>query len=141
MVVNEATILPGDGCYLYQGQDVQEKQAPRILVLYTARGFHYRLIHGALLPGRKLMANRTLAGRKAKNTWLAGRSEDVTPRPHHERRQSDRRSVSQPNGPTVSFNDVRDASYTKFESFLYSEMVKLVRVPDADGKAETVNPN
>lgn len=77
VVVNEAADFAGtNGCYLYQGRDVQERKNKdlknQILVLAPSEG---------IVPAdtwlrcrKKLMANITFqGGRKPKNTWLAGK--------------------------------------------------------------------
>ena len=77
VVVNEATDFAGtNGCYLYQGRDVQERKnkhlKDQILVLAPSEG----LVSSDtwLRCRKKLMANKTFqGGRKAKNTWLAGK--------------------------------------------------------------------
>lgn len=76
-IVNEAFDFIGtNGCYLYQGQDVKESKnkslKDQILVLAPHKGF---VPSDLWLKCRiKLMKNPTFqGGRKAKNTWLAGK--------------------------------------------------------------------
>ncbi len=76
-IVNEAFDFIGtNGCYLYQGQDVKESKnkslKDQILVLAPHKGF---VPADLWLKCRiKLMKNPTFqGGRKAKNTWLAGK--------------------------------------------------------------------
>ena len=77
VVVNDAADFAGtNGCYLYQGRDVQERKNKdlrgQILVLAPSEG---------IVPAdtwlrcrKKLLANITFqGGRKARNTWLAGK--------------------------------------------------------------------
>ena len=83
VVVNEAADFAGtNGCYLYQGRDVQERKNKdlknQILVLAPSEG---------IVPAdtwlrcrKKLMANITFqGGRKPKNTWLAGWKDEMRP--------------------------------------------------------------
>lgn len=77
VVVNEAADFAGtNGCYLYQGRDVQERKnkhlKDQILVVAPSEG----LVSSEtwLRCRKKLMANSSFqGGRKAKNTWLAGK--------------------------------------------------------------------
>ena len=77
VVVNEATDFAGtNGCYLYQGRDVQERKnkhlKDQILVIAPHEGFVPSDIW--LRCRKKLMTNITFQnGRKARNTWLAGK--------------------------------------------------------------------
>lgn len=76
-VINEAADFAGtNGCYLYQGRDVQERKnkhlKDQILVLAPSEG----LVSSEtwLRCRKKLLANVTFqGGRKARNTWLAGK--------------------------------------------------------------------
>lgn len=76
-VINEAADFAGtNGCYLYQGRDVQERKnkhlKDQILVLAPSEG----LVSSEtwLRCRKKLLANITFqGGRKARNTWLAGK--------------------------------------------------------------------
>jgi len=76
-VINDAADFTGlNGCYLYQGRDVDESKfntlKDHILVLAPHEG----LVSSEtwLTCRRKLMNNPTVSGgRKAKNTWLAGK--------------------------------------------------------------------
>lgn len=77
VVVNEAGDFAGtNGCYLYQDWDVQARKnkhlKDQILVVAPSEG----LVSSEtwLRCRKKLMANSTFqGGRKAKNTWLAGK--------------------------------------------------------------------
>lgn len=77
VVINEAADFAGtNGCYLYQGRDVQARKnkhlKDQILVVAPSEG----LVSSDtwLRCRKKLMANSTFqGGRKAKNTWLAGK--------------------------------------------------------------------
>lgn len=76
-IVNEAADFEnGNGCYLYQGRDIEKNKytqlREQILVLAPRKGF----IPSAtwIKCRKKLMNNPTFqSGRKARNTWLAGK--------------------------------------------------------------------
>lgn len=76
-IVNEAADFEGgNGCYLYQGRDVEENKytqlRDQILVLAPHKGFVPSSIW--LKCRKKLMSNTTFqSGRKARNTWMAGK--------------------------------------------------------------------
>jgi len=78
VIENEAADFAGlNGCYLYQGRDVEEKKT------VSLKGHTLVLApHEGMIPSdiwlkcrRKLMANMAFdqTGRKVKNTWLAGK--------------------------------------------------------------------
>ena len=77
VVINEAADFAGtNGCYLYQGRDVQARKnkhlKDQILVVAPSEGLVSADVW--LRCRKKLMANTTFQnGRKAKNTWLAGK--------------------------------------------------------------------
>ena len=77
MVVNDAADFAGtNGCYLYQGRDVKEDKdkslKDQILVIAPHEGFVSADVW--LRCRKKLMTNTTFKnGRKARNTWLAGK--------------------------------------------------------------------
>ena len=77
VVVNEAADFAGtNGCYLYQGRDVQERKNKelknQILVLAPSEGFIPSDLW--LRVRKKMMANQTYQpARKARNTWMAGK--------------------------------------------------------------------
>lgn len=77
VVVNEAADFAGtNGCYLYQGRDVQARKnkhlKDQILAVAPSEGLVSS--NTWLRCRKKLMANSTFqGGRKAKNTWLAGK--------------------------------------------------------------------
>ena len=77
VVINEAADFAGtNGCYLYQGRDVQARKnkhlKDQILVVAPSEGMVSADVW--LRCRKKLMANTTFQnGRKAKNTWLAGK--------------------------------------------------------------------
>ena len=77
VVINEAADFAGtNGCYLYQGRDVQARKnkhlKDQILVMAPSEGLVSADVW--LRCRKKLMANTTFQnGRKAKNTWLAGK--------------------------------------------------------------------
>ena len=79
MVINEAVDFAGtNGCYLYQDRDVQARKnkylKDQILVVAPSEGLVSADVW--LRCRKKLMANTTFQnGRKAKNTWLAGKVE------------------------------------------------------------------
>ena len=76
-IVNDASDFAGtNGCYLYQGRDVKEDKdkslKDQILVIAPHEGFVPSDIW--LRCRKKLMTNITFQnGRKARNTWLAGK--------------------------------------------------------------------
>ena len=77
VVVNDAADFAGtNGCYLYQGRDVEEDKdkslKDQILVIAPHEGFVSADVW--LRCRKKLMTNTTFQnGRKARNTWLAGK--------------------------------------------------------------------
>ncbi len=77
VVINEAADFAGTNvCYLYQGRDVQARKnkhlKDQILVVVPSEGLVSADVR--LRCRKKLMANTTFQnGRKAKNTWLAGK--------------------------------------------------------------------
>ena len=148
MVVNEATDFAGtNGCYLYQGRDVQERKnkhlKDQILVLAPSEG----LVSSDtwLRCRKKLMANKTFqGGRKAKNTWLAGKVKCG-------RCGYALMSVGNPTGvqylrcskraDSKSCDGCGTLRTREFERFLYGEMVKkLSEFQTLTAKRETVNP-
>ena len=148
VVVNEATDFAGtNGCYLYQGRDVQERKnkhlKDQILVLAPSEG----LVSSDtwLRCRKKLMANKTFqGGRKAKNTWLAGKVKCG-------RCGYALMSVGNPTGvqylrcskraDSKSCDGCGTLRTREFESFLYGEMVKkLSEFQTLTAKRETVNP-
>ncbi len=118
VVVNDAADFAGtNGCYLYQGRDVQERKNKdlrgQILVLAPSEG---------IVPAdtwlrcrKKLLANITFqGGRKARNTWLAGK---------------------------IKCGRCGTLRTAEFEQFVYGEMVKkLSEFQTLTAKATTVNP-
>ena len=148
VVVNEATDFAGtNGCYLYQGRDVQERKnkhlKDQILVLAPSEG----LVSSDtwLRCRKKLMANKTFqGGRKAKNTWLAGKVKCG-------RCGYALMSVGNPTGvqylrcskraDSKSCDGCGTLRTREFESFLYGEMVKkLSEFQTLTAKREKVNP-
>ena len=148
VVVNEATDFAGtNGCYLYQGRDVQERKnkhlKDQILVLAPSEG----LVSSDtwLRCRKKLMANKTFqGGRKAKNTWLAGKVKCG-------RCGYALMSVGNPTGvqylrcskraDSKSCDGCGTLRTREFERFLYGEMVKkLSEFQTLTAKRETVNP-
>ena len=148
VVVNEATDFAGtNGCYLYQGRDVQERKnkhlKDQILVLAPSEG----LVSSDtwLRCRKKLMANKTFqGGRKAKNTWLAGKVKCG-------RCGYALMSVGNPTGvqylrcskraDSKSCDGCGTLRTREFERFLYGEMVKkLSEFQTLTAKQETVNP-
>ena len=148
VVVNEATDFAGtNGCYLYQGRDVQERKnkhlKDQILVLAPSEG----LVSSDtwLRCRKKLMANKTFqGGRKAKNTWLAGKVKCG----HCGYALM---SVGNPTGvqylrcskraDSKSCDGCGTLRTREFERFLYGEMVKkLSEFQTLTAKRETVNP-
>ena len=147
-LVNEATDFAGtNGCYLYQGRDVQERKnkhlKDQILVLAPSEG----LVSSDtwLRCRKKLMANKTFqGGRKAKNTWLAGKVKCG-------RCGYALMSVGNPTGvqylrcskraDSKSCDGCGTLRTREFERFLYGEMVKkLSEFQTLTAKRETVNP-
>ncbi len=148
VVVNEAADFAGtNGCYLYQGRDVAERKnkhlKDQILVVAPSEG----LVSAAtwLRCRKKLMANSTFqGGRKAKNTWLAGKVKCG-------RCGYALMSVSNPTGAQYLRCSKRADSKScdgcgtirtpEFEQFVYGEMVKkMAEFKTLQGRAETVNP-
>ena len=136
-----------NGCYLYQGRDVQERKnkhlKDQILVLAPSEG----LVSSDtwLRCRKKLMANKTFqGGRKAKNTWLAGKVKCG-------RCGYALMSVGNPTGvqylrcskraDSKSCDGCGTLRTREFERFLYGEMVKkLSEFQTLTAKRETVNP-
>ena len=78
VVVNEATDFAGtNGCYLYQGRDVQERKnkhlKDQILVLAPSEGW-YRLIHGCAAGRSSWRTRRSKAGERQRTHGLPERS-------------------------------------------------------------------
>lgn len=78
VVVNEATDFAGtNGCYLYQGRDVQERKnkhlKDQILVLAPSEGW-YRLIHGCAAGRSSWQTRRSKAGARQRTHGLPERS-------------------------------------------------------------------
>ena len=147
-IVNDASDFVGtNGCYLYQGRDVQERKnkhlKDQILVLAPSEG----LVSSDtwLRCRKKLMANKTFqGGRKAKNTWLAGKVKCG-------RCGYALMSVGNPTGvqylrcskraDSKSCDGCGTLRTREFERFLYGEMVKkLSEFQTLTAKRETVNP-
>ena len=147
-IVNDASDFAGtNGCYLYQGRDVQERKnkhlKDQILVLAPSEG----LVSSDtwLRCRKKLMANKTFqGGRKAKNTWLAGKVKCG-------RCGYALMSVGNPTGvqylrcskraDSKSCDGCGTLRTREFERFLYGEMVKkLSEFQTLTAKRETVNP-
>ena len=147
-IVNDASDFAGtNGCYLYQGRDVQERKnkhlKDQILVLAPSEG----LVSSDtwLRCRKKLMANKAFqGGRKAKNTWLAGKVKCG-------RCGYALMSVGNPTGvqylrcskraDSKSCDGCGTLRTREFESFLYGEMVKkLSEFQTLTAKRETVNP-
>lgn len=148
VVVNEAADFAGtNGCYLYQGRDVQERKNKelknQILVLAPSEG---------IVPAdtwlrcrKKLMANITFqGGRKPKNTWLAGKMKCG----HCGRAL---KSVGNRAGTHYLYCTKRADNMScegcgtlrtpEFEQFVYEAMVqKLSEFQTLTAQAETVNP-
>ena len=141
-------MFTGDNsCYLYQGRDVQERKnkhlKDQILVLAPSEG----LVSSDtwLRCRKKLMANKTFqGGRKAKNTWLAGKVKCG-------RCGYALMSVGNPTGvqylrcskraDSKSCDGCGTLRTREFERFLYGEMVKkLSEFQTLTAKRETVNP-
>ena len=148
VVVNDAADFAGtNGCYLYQGRDVKEDKdkslKDQILVLAPSEG----LVSSDtwLRCRKKLMANKTFqGGRKAKNTWLAGKVKCG-------RCGYALMSVGNPTGvqylrcskraDSKSCDGCGTLRTREFERFLYGEMVKkLSEFQTLTAKRETVNP-
>ena len=77
-IVNEATDFTGtNGCYLYQGRDVDDRKTISLQDQILVIAPHDGIISSEkwLQCRRKLMGNVSFAGvnKKAKNTWLAGK--------------------------------------------------------------------
>ena len=147
-IVNDASDFAGtNGCYLYQGRDVQERKnkhlKDQILVLAPSEG----LVSSDtwLRCRKKLMANKAFqGGRKAKNTWLAGKVKCG-------RCGYALMSVGNPTGvqylrcskraDSKSCDGCGTLRTREFERFLYGEMVKkLSEFQTLTAKRETVNP-
>ena len=148
VVVNDAADFAGtNGCYLYQGRDVQERKNKdlrgQILVLAPSEG---------IVPAdtwlrcrKKLLANITFqGGRKARNTWLAGKIK-------RGRCGYALMSVGNPAGTQYlrcskradnkSCEGCGTLRTAEFEQFVYGEMVKkLSEFQTLTAKATTVNP-
>ena len=149
VVVNEATDFAGtNGCYLYQGRDVQERKnkhlKDQILVLAPSEG----LVSSDtwLRCRKKLMANKTSqGGRKAKNTWLAGKVKCG-------RCGYALMSVGNPTGvqylrcskraDSTSCDGCGTLRTREFERYLYGEMVKKMQKFHTlkGGKEQSYNP-
>lgn len=148
VVVNEAADFAGtNGCYLYQGRDVQERKNKdlknQILVLAPSEG-----IVSAdtwLRCRKKLMANITFqGGRKPKNTWLAGKAKcghcgrALKSMGNRAGTQYLRCTKRADNMSCEGCGTIRTA---EFEQFVYEAMVKkLSEFQTLTAKAETVNP-
>ena len=147
-IYNDAADFAGtNGCYLYQGRDVQERKnkhlKDQILVLAPSEG----LVSSDtwLRCRKKLMANKTFqGGRKAKNTWLAGKVKCG-------RCGYALMSVGNPTGvqylrcskraDSKSCDGCGTLRTREFERFLYGEMVKkLSEFQTLTAKREKVNP-
>ena len=148
VVVNDAADFAGtNGCYLYQGRDVQERKNKdlrgQILVLAPSEG---------IVPAdtwlrcrKKLLANITFqGGRKARNTWLAGKIKCG-------RCGYALMSVGNPTGTQYlrcskradnkSCEGCGTLRTAEFEQFVYGEMVKkLSEFQTLTARATTVNP-
>ena len=148
VVVNEAADFAGtNGCYLYQGRDVQERKNKelknQILVLAPSEG---------IVPAdtwlrcrKKLMANITFqGGRKPKNTWLAGKMKCG----HCGRalKSLGNRAGTQylyctKRADNMSCEGCGTLRTPEFEQFVYEAMVqKLSEFQTLTAQAETVNP-
>ena len=148
VVVNDAADFAGtNGCYLYQGRDVQERKNKdlrgQILVLAPSEG---------IVPAdtwlrcrKKLLANITFqGGRKARNTWLAGKIKcgrcgyALMSVGNPAGTQYLRCSKRADNKSCEGCGTLRTA---EFEQFVYGEMVKkLSEFQTLTAKATTVNP-
>ena len=147
-MVNEAADFAGtNGCYLYQGRDVQERKNKdlknQILVLAPSEG---------IVPAdtwlrcrKKLMANITFqGGRKPKNTWLAGKMKCG----HCGRalksmgnRRGTQYLYCTKRADNMSCEGCGTLRTAEFEQFVYEAMVqKLSEFQTLTAKAETVNP-
>ena len=148
VVINEAADFAGtNGCYLYQGRDVQERKnkhlKDQILVVAPSEGLVSADVW--LRCRKKLMANTTFQnGRKAKNTWLAGKVKCG-------RCGYALMSVGNPSGVQYLRCSKRADNKScpgcgtlrtrEFEQFIYGEMVKkMAQFHTLTGKRETVNP-
>ena len=148
VVINEAADFAGtNGCYLYQGRDVQERKnkhlKDQILVVAPSEGLVSADVW--LRCRKKLMANTTFQnGRKAKNTWLAGKVKCG-------RCGYALMSVGNPSGVQYLRCSKRADNKScpgcgtlrtrEFERFIYGEMVKkLAQFQTLTGKREKVNP-
>ena len=148
VIVNEAADFAGtNGCYLYQGRDVQARKnkhlKDQILVVAPSEGLVSADVW--LRCRKKLMANTTFQnGRKAKNTWLAGKVKCG-------RCGYALMSVGNPTG-TQYFRCSKRADNKscpgcgtlrtrEFEHFIYGEMgKKLAQFQTLTAKREKVNP-
>jgi hypothetical protein len=76
-VVNDAADFTGtNGCYLYQGRDVPERKYTNLKDQILVLAPHEGIVPADIwLTCRKKLMNNTAfsSGRKAKNTWLAGK--------------------------------------------------------------------
>ena len=148
VVINEAADFAGtNGCYLYQGRDVQARKnkhlKDQILVVAPSEGMVSADVW--LRCRKKLMANTTFQnGRKAKNTWLAGKVKCG-------RCGYALMSVGNPSGVQYLRCSKRADNKScpgcgtlrtrEFEQFIYGEMVKkMAQFHSLTGKRETVNP-
>ena len=144
---NAADFAGTNGCYLYQGRDVQERKnkhlKDQILVVAPSEGLVSADVW--LRCRKKLMANTTFQnGRKAKNTWLAGKVKCG-------RCGYALMSVGNPSGVQYLRCSKRADNKScpgcgtlrtrEFERFIYGEMVKkLAQFQTLTGKREKVNP-
>ena len=148
VVINEAADFAGiNGCYLYQGRDVQARKnkhlKDQILVVAPSEGLVSADVW--LRCRKKLMANTTFQnGCKAKNTWLAGKVKCG-------RCGYALMSVGNPSGVQYLRCSKRADNKScpgcgtlrtrEFEQFIYGEMVKkMAQFHSLTGKRETVNP-
>jgi len=76
-IANDAADFSGiNGCYLYQGRDVTERKNAELKDQILVLAPHEGLVSSEtwLAVRKKLLSNATFGGgRKAKNTWLAGK--------------------------------------------------------------------
>ncbi|EOS65333.1 hypothetical protein C816_02114 [Oscillibacter sp. 1-3] len=148
VVVNEAAdFTETNGCYLYQGRDVQEGKNKdlknQILVLAPSEG-----IVSAdtwLQCRKKLMANITFqGGRKPKNTWLVGKMKcDHCGRALKSmgNRRGTQYLYCTKRADNMSCEGCGTLRTAEFEQFVYEAMVqKLSKFQTLTAKAETVTP-
>lgn len=148
VVINEAADFAGtNGCYLYQGRDVQERKnkhlKDQILVVAPSEGLVSADVW--LRCRKKLMANTTFQnGRKAKNTWLAGKVKcgrcgyALMSVGNPSSVQYLRCSKRADNKSCPGCGTLRTR---EFEQFIYGEMVKkMAQFHSLTGKREKVNP-